>query len=66
MLWLTVALLVSASVPPPPPPPPVWLMPPAQPDGQALRALLTRPDEWPRTRARVKVLGYADHMLDRQ
>lgn len=63
LLLLTASLLLADQRPAPPP---VWLMPPAGPQGQALRELFAHPEQWARTRARTKVLGYADHMLNRQ
>lgn len=46
--------------------PQVCMMPPAAPDGRALRALFAKPEEWQETRSLIDVLGYADHMLNKQ
>ena len=46
--------------------PEVWMMPPAAPDGSSLRELFEHPDQWAETRSRVDVLGYADHILNKQ
>jgi hypothetical protein len=48
------------------PRPSVWMMPPASGDGQCFRELFTRPEAWQETRKCVDVVGYADHMLNRQ
>lgn len=48
------------------PRPEVWMIPTAAADGFALRELFAAPEAWKETRSRVDVLGYADHMLDRQ
>lgn len=46
--------------------PGVWMMPPASQDGRCFRELFQKPDSWKDARSRVQVLGYADHMLNRQ
>lgn len=46
--------------------PEVWMIPPSTADGQSLKELFARPDEWKETRARIDVLGYADHLLGKQ
>jgi hypothetical protein len=46
--------------------PVVWMMPPGQDNGRALRELFEQPESWRETRSLVDVLGYADHNLDRQ
>jgi hypothetical protein len=46
--------------------PEVWMMPPSASDGLCLRQLFTKPESWVETRSMVKVLGYADHQLNRQ
>ena len=46
--------------------PEVWMMPPAAPDGRAFRELFAKPDESKETRSLINVLGYADHMLNKQ
>jgi hypothetical protein len=48
------------------PKPEVWMMPPAAQDGRSLRELFAKPEEWRETRAKVDVLGYADHLLHKQ
>ena len=42
------------------------MIPPSASDGQCLRQLFTKPESWVETRSMVKVLGYADHQLNRQ
>jgi hypothetical protein len=44
----------------------VWMMPPTSADGRSLRQLFANPEQWSQTRARVDVLGYADHALNSQ
>ena len=46
--------------------PEIWLAPPNAPDGRSWRQLFELPEQWAETRARVQVLAYADHNLDRQ
>jgi hypothetical protein len=44
----------------------VWMMPPASADGRSLRQLFANPEQWAQTRSRVEVLGYPDHLLNKQ
>jgi hypothetical protein len=44
----------------------VWMIPPADNNGQSLRDLTANPKQWSDTRAHVDVLGYADHLLNKQ
>ena len=46
--------------------PSVWMAPPSADDGRCFRELMTQPESWRETRRHVDVLGYADHMLNRQ
>jgi len=46
--------------------PEVWMMPPSASDGQCLKDLFTHPEQWKETRSKIDVLGYADHMLNKQ
>lgn len=48
------------------PAPEVWMMPPGHENGRAFRELFEQPEAWQETRARIDVLGYADHNLNRQ
>jgi len=48
------------------PKPAVWMCPPSHEGGRALRELFERPEQWAQTRKAVAVLGYADHVLNRQ
>ena len=41
-------------------------MPPSASDGQCLRDLFTHPEQWKETRSEIDVLGYADHVLNKQ
>lgn len=72
MRWLIAASVcwgcasAALDAQPPNPKPEVWMMPPASADGRALKELFSRPDEWQETRSRIDVLGYADHVLNRQ
>ncbi|MHB0998575.1 MAG: hypothetical protein ACYC27_04955 [Armatimonadota bacterium] len=45
---------------------PVWMIPPSAFDGKCFRELFQSPDQWKETRSHIDVLGYADHMLNRQ
>lgn len=65
--WLLTSVVsLRAQEPVQPPKPEVWMMPPAAPDGRCLRELFTQPDGWRETRSKVNVLGYADHLLNKQ
>jgi hypothetical protein len=46
--------------------PEVWMMPPGNQDGKCFKELFTQPDQWKETRARINVIGYADHNLNKQ
>jgi hypothetical protein len=46
--------------------PRVVMLPPGQDNGRCFRDLFERPDDWKQTRAAINVLGYADHVLNRQ
>lgn len=51
---------------PPDAKPDVWLMPPSAFDGECFRELCTHPEQWKETAGRVNVIGYADHVLNKQ
>ncbi|MBL7223832.1 MAG: hypothetical protein ISS72_08265 [Candidatus Brocadiae bacterium] len=42
------------------------MYPPGQDDGRCFRELFEQPDAWAETRGAIDVLGYADHVLNRQ
>lgn len=65
---IRAALLVAAwvSIASAEPLPRIAMMPPAAPGGQSYRDLFTKPDQWSETRSKINVLGYADHMLNKQ
>jgi hypothetical protein len=44
----------------------VAMYPPGQDNGRCFRDLFERPDEWKQTRRAIGVLGYADHVMNRQ
>lgn len=46
--------------------PSVWMVPPSHEKGRSLRELFEKPAAWQAARAKVQVLGYADHQLNRQ
>lgn len=48
------------------PKPTVWMCPPTQDNGRCFRELFEEPERWAKTRAAIDVIGYADHVLNRQ
>jgi hypothetical protein len=46
--------------------PQVWIFPPGRDKGQNFRDLFDHPEMWQQTRSRIDVLGYADHVLNKQ
>lgn len=42
------------------------MFPPSQDGGRCFRELFEQPDAWKETRAAIDVLGYADHLLNKQ
>ena len=46
--------------------PTVWMHPPSHDGGRCFRELFEKPEQWTETRSLIDVLGYADHVLNKQ